>query len=126
MDSQPMDISRHVWETKYRHVEQGIEERSITDTWRRVACALAAVEAVDAPAALQPSVDNSISKTISVPEDCPFDEFSRIYDLAYDLQLAAPPSAPIRSPERFSTRAIPASKRLTAARWTERQIRRIR
>jgi len=69
------------------HVEQGIAERSITDTWRRVACALAAVEAVDARAALQPSVDNSISKTISVPEDCPFDEFSRIYDLAYDLQL---------------------------------------
>jgi hypothetical protein len=31
----------------------------------------------------QPSVDNSISKTINVPENCPFDEFSQIYDLAY-------------------------------------------
>jgi len=38
-------------------------------------------------AMLQPSVDNSISKTINVPENCPFDEFSRIYDLAYDLEL---------------------------------------
>jgi ribonucleoside-diphosphate reductase alpha chain len=42
---------------------------------------------LDTQAALQPSVDNSISKTINVPGNCPFDEFSRIYDLAYDLQL---------------------------------------
>jgi ribonucleoside-diphosphate reductase alpha chain len=42
---------------------------------------------LDTQAALQPSVDNSISKTINVPENCLFDEFSRIYDLAYDLQL---------------------------------------
>ena len=37
--------------------------------------------------ALQPFVDNSISKTINVSKACPFDELSRIYDLAYDLQL---------------------------------------
>jgi ribonucleoside-diphosphate reductase alpha chain len=42
---------------------------------------------LDMQAALQPTVDNSISKTINVPKHCPFDEFSRIYDLAYDLQL---------------------------------------
>jgi ribonucleoside-diphosphate reductase alpha chain len=41
---------------------------------------------LDTQAALQPSVDNSISKTINVPQDCPFDDFSRIYDLAYDLK----------------------------------------
>jgi len=38
-------------------------------------------------AALQPFVDNSISKTINVPENCSFDEFKRIYDLAYDMGL---------------------------------------
>jgi ribonucleoside-diphosphate reductase alpha chain len=38
-------------------------------------------------AALQPFVDNSISKTINVPEQCPFEEFRRIYDLAYDRGL---------------------------------------
>ena len=38
-------------------------------------------------AALQPYVDNSISKTINVPPDYPFDDFKRIYDLAYDAQL---------------------------------------
>jgi ribonucleoside-diphosphate reductase alpha chain len=34
-------------------------------------------------AALQPHVDNSISKTITVPEDYPFDAFRGIYDAAY-------------------------------------------
>ena len=34
-----------------------------------------------------PFVDNSISKTINVLEDCPFSEFRRIYDLAYDWPM---------------------------------------
>jgi ribonucleoside-diphosphate reductase alpha chain len=38
-------------------------------------------------AALQPFVDNSISKTISVPESFPFERFRGIYDLAYDAGL---------------------------------------
>jgi ribonucleoside-diphosphate reductase alpha chain len=38
-------------------------------------------------AALQPFVDNSISKTIHVPQDAPFSEFRQIYDLAYDKGL---------------------------------------
>ncbi len=42
---------------------------------------------LDIQAALQPFVDNSISKTINVPEDCPFSEFKQIYELAYDMRL---------------------------------------
>jgi len=42
---------------------------------------------LDMQATLQPFVDNSISKTINVPENCPFDDFKRIYDLAYDMHL---------------------------------------
>ena len=42
---------------------------------------------IDVQAALQPLVDNSISKTINVPETCSFSEFQRIYDLAYDKGL---------------------------------------
>jgi len=38
-------------------------------------------------AALQPFVDNSISKTINVPENMPLDEFKKIYDMAYDMGL---------------------------------------
>jgi ribonucleoside-diphosphate reductase alpha chain len=38
-------------------------------------------------AALQPFVDNSISKTINVPKNLPFSEFQEIYDLAYDKGL---------------------------------------
>jgi ribonucleoside-diphosphate reductase alpha chain len=42
---------------------------------------------LDMQAALQPFVDNSISKTINVPQGCPFSEFEQIYDLAYDKGL---------------------------------------
>jgi ribonucleoside-diphosphate reductase alpha chain len=38
-------------------------------------------------AALQPFVDNSISKTINIPQNYAFDDFKRIYDLAYDKGL---------------------------------------
>jgi len=38
-------------------------------------------------AALQPFVDNAISKTINVPEDCEPGEFESLYDEAYRLQL---------------------------------------
>jgi ribonucleoside-diphosphate reductase alpha chain len=38
-------------------------------------------------AALQPFVDNSISKTIYVPEDYLFEDFQGIYDIAYDSGL---------------------------------------
>ncbi|MBI3569892.1 MAG: adenosylcobalamin-dependent ribonucleoside-diphosphate reductase [Gammaproteobacteria bacterium] len=38
-------------------------------------------------AALQPCVDNSISKTINVPRDCRFDDFKQIYERAYDMGL---------------------------------------
>jgi ribonucleoside-diphosphate reductase alpha chain len=38
-------------------------------------------------AALQPYVDNSISKTINIPEDLPFESFKDVYDQAYDNGL---------------------------------------
>jgi ribonucleoside-diphosphate reductase alpha chain len=34
-------------------------------------------------AALQPYVDNSISKTINIPEEFPFESFREVYELAY-------------------------------------------
>jgi ribonucleoside-diphosphate reductase alpha chain len=42
---------------------------------------------LDMQAALQPFVDNSISKTINVPQDTPFSEFQQVYDVAYDKGL---------------------------------------
>jgi len=42
---------------------------------------------IEMQAALQPFVDNAISKTVSVGADCSFEAFSQIYDLAYDRGL---------------------------------------
>src|SRR6516162_7402179 len=42
---------------------------------------------IEMQAALQPFVDNSISKTINVPQNTSFDEFKQIYDMAYDVEL---------------------------------------
>lgn len=42
---------------------------------------------LDMQAALQPWVDNAISKTINVPEDCPFDTFRALYDAAWQRGL---------------------------------------
>ena len=48
MDERATDISRHVWETKYRYADRSGGEHAIADTWRRIAHALAAVEPSDA------------------------------------------------------------------------------
>jgi ribonucleoside-diphosphate reductase alpha chain len=42
------DISRHIWETKYRYTDKGVREHAIEDSWRRIARALASVESSDA------------------------------------------------------------------------------
>ena len=55
---------------------------------------------LDMQAALQPFVDNSISKTINVPEDCPFSEFCKIYDLAYEKGLERLHDLPAQSRNR--------------------------
>jgi ribonucleoside-diphosphate reductase alpha chain len=46
-------------------------------------------------AVLQPLVDNSISKTINVPENTPIDEFRKIYDMAYDMELKGLHNVPL-------------------------------
>jgi len=42
---------------------------------------------IDMQAALQPYVDNAVSKTINVPEDYPFEAFKDLYMEAFDLGL---------------------------------------
>lgn len=49
--------------------------------------ALAPETHLDMQATLQPFVDNAISKTINVPENCPFADFERIYQHAYEKGL---------------------------------------
>jgi ribonucleoside-diphosphate reductase alpha chain len=49
MDEFANDISRHVWQSKYRFADHGVRESGIADTWHRVAQALSAVETTGAP-----------------------------------------------------------------------------
>jgi len=44
MTEPAINISRHIWETKYRYADPTSGEQTIADTWRRVARTLAAVE----------------------------------------------------------------------------------
>jgi ribonucleoside-diphosphate reductase alpha chain len=62
-------------------VSGGVPEHFVT------AADLAAEAHLGMQAALQPFVDSAISKTINVPERCSFEDFKRIYDLAYDRGL---------------------------------------
>ncbi len=42
------DIARHIWDTKYRYRDGNvIHDRTVADTWQRVACALAGTERKD-------------------------------------------------------------------------------
>ena len=42
---------------------------------------------LDMQAALQPFIDNAISKTITIPEDYPFEVFRSLYDVAFERGL---------------------------------------
>lgn len=51
------------------------------------ALALSPREHLKMQAALQPFVDNAVSKTINVPQDYPFEKFKAVYREAYELGL---------------------------------------
>jgi ribonucleoside-diphosphate reductase alpha chain len=97
-----------VFDSSYRRkmltADGSLEEFSLTDyavdLWRRTlgrgtglppalvtARELPVSAHLDVQAALQPFVDNSISKTINVPSDCSFEAFREIYRLAHERGL---------------------------------------
>jgi len=80
------DLSRHVWETRYRHVEDGeARERTVEQTWRRVTlcnCFVMRSGMPCAPPSSQPYVDGAISKTVNVPEELGFAPFRELFERA--------------------------------------------
>jgi ribonucleoside-diphosphate reductase alpha chain len=80
---QPFDLTDYalaLWR-EVNNTKSGRPDAFVTTAELKVA------DHLEMQAALQPYVDNSISKTINVPEDYPFEDFKRIYDLAYDKGL---------------------------------------
>ena len=59
-------------------------DREHLPTYFASAQTLAPADHLRMQAAVQPFVDSSISKTINCPVELPFDEFKRVYDLAYE------------------------------------------
>jgi ribonucleoside-diphosphate reductase alpha chain len=71
----------------YRETVGGTEDDVTLPAWFVTTDTISPDEHVDMQAALQPHVDSSISKTINVPKDFPFDEFQDIYLYAYEKGL---------------------------------------
>jgi ribonucleoside-diphosphate reductase alpha chain len=90
--------TRRVLELDGSYAEYQLEDYAF-DRWRRRhpqgglprafvdAHQLAPEAHLDMQAALQPYVDNSISKTINIPRDYGFGEFKNIYELAFERGL---------------------------------------
>lgn len=70
----------------YRELHPGTDTQHLPDYFVTTDM-ISPREHVDMQAALQPFVDSSISKTINVPRDFPFDQFQDIYMYAYERGL---------------------------------------
>jgi ribonucleoside-diphosphate reductase alpha chain len=66
-----------------RYLEMGGDKEQLP-AYFASAQTLAPADHLRVQAAVQPFVDSSISKTINCPVDLPFDDFKRVYDLAYE------------------------------------------
>lgn len=79
IEHEVMDHAYSVWRERFG-------DAPLPDTFV-TARELAPEAHLEMQAALQPHVDNAISKTINVPKEMPFDAFVRLYELAYDKGL---------------------------------------
>ena len=75
-----VDQARHLWERRHGPAEP-LPEAFVE------ARELAPEQHLAMQAAVQPNVDNAISKTVNVPADYPFEAFRALYQRAYELGL---------------------------------------
>ena len=81
-------ISRQICDSKFRYRDDDIiHDQGVSDTWRRVACALAPAAHLQMQAAIQPYIDNAISKTINIPVDLDFLVYRSVFESAYAMGL---------------------------------------
>jgi ribonucleoside-diphosphate reductase alpha chain len=73
------DFAYRLWQQE--HADQALPEQFVD------ALELSPSMHLSMQAALQPLVDNAISKTINIPEEYEFDAFQSLYEKAYDLGL---------------------------------------
>jgi ribonucleoside-diphosphate reductase alpha chain len=97
-------VYRFEYRRRVREADGSLSESAVTDYAWRMYRELNGVEApltpafvtagevapflhLDMQAALQPWVDNAISKTVNVPQDYSFDQFRSLYEYAYSKEL---------------------------------------
>ena len=76
------DYALHIWDSMERTNDGAPRDRSFPPNWV-TAQDLTPADHVRMQAAAQRHVDNSISKTINVPEDIEFDAFADVYEMAF-------------------------------------------
>jgi len=82
-------IDQEVCDHAYKIYKENFKQHDIKDLpdYFVTTDQITPTEHIDMQAALQASVDSSISKTINVPTDFPFEEFKDIYMYAYETGL---------------------------------------
>jgi ribonucleoside-diphosphate reductase alpha chain len=74
-----MDYALRLWRTTHK-------DNSLPPAWVDTK-SLSPYDHLQIQAAVQPFIDNAISKTINIPQDFPFEKLSDIYTKAYELGL---------------------------------------
>ncbi len=79
-------ITFHVKDYAYQHWQQEKQDQSLPPAWVDTN-SLSPEAHLDIQGAVQPYIDNAISKTINIPRNFPFEKLADVYSKAYQLGL---------------------------------------
>lgn len=77
-------VRRYAWEHNALPLEDALKEVQEDNALNAIASTLTITEHVQMQAAIQEWVDASVSKTVNIPDSYPYEDFVRVYGMAYD------------------------------------------